>query len=261
MSAGTSRLEVVAGLLEQLNGHAGFRLAGGSLRARLRDAVVAELDADTVESLADRDYDIFVSIDAHDGAACVIDCRLECDGAEYVAEVPLVDLSARYLHELSVRLLELVEGLRPAGTGATGRVVIRRKAESDRYDLLQASQRLKVTAEWLKGTIPCTGYGYEGTGTGKTLRDYSWSRELIDRLCRIKESRPQREDERYLAETCCDGDHGWAKEIIRSLRKSQPKTTQVGDKFVPRMKAQVISRQFVNEPAPRRKKKGEESGE
>jgi hypothetical protein len=261
MSAGTSRLEAVAGLLEQLDGQAGFRLTGGPLGARLREAVMAELDADTVESLADRDYDIFVSIDAHGGAVSAIDCRLECDGAEYAAEVALADLSGRQLHELSLRLLALIEARLPAGRGAAGRVVIRRKSESDRYDILQATQKLKVTAEWLKSTIPCTGYGYEETGGRKAMRDCFWSRELIERLCRVKESRPRREDEQYVAGACCDGDLGWAKEIIRSLRKPEPKTPQIGEKFAPRIKSQVISRQFVNEPAPKRKKKGAETGE
>lgn len=246
----------MAELLEQLDGQASFRLAGGALGARLREAVLAELDADTVESLADCDYDIFVSMDARDGTVSVIDCRLECEGAEYAAEVEVAALSGKELHELSLRLQALVEARSSAVKGAAARVTIRRKAESDRYDILQATQKLKVTAEWLKCVIPCAGYRYEDTGGRKTMRDCFWSRELIYRLCSLKDSRPRRDDEQYVAAACCDGDLGWARDIIRSLRKPEPKQPQIGEKFAPRIKAQVISRQFVNEPAPKRKKAG-----
>lgn len=246
----------MADLVEQLDGQASFRVTGGPLGARLREAVMAELDANTVESLADCDYDIFVSVDARDGAVSVIDCRLECEGAEHAAEVELAALSGRERHELSLRLQTLIEARSSAVKGAAGRVTIRRKAESDRYDILQATQKLRVTAEWLKSTIPCTGFRYEDTGGRKTMRDCFWSRELIDRLYTLKDSRPRRDDEHYVASACCEGDLDWAKEIIRSLRKPEPKTPQIKEKFVPRIKAQVISRQLVNEPAPKRKKSG-----
>jgi hypothetical protein len=250
-------LAVVVELVAQLNGQASFRLADGPLAARLRETVLGELDADTLELLAESAYDIQVTLDACDGAVRVLDCRMECAGAEHLAEVALADLSGRELHELSLRLQALIKARSAAGKGADGRVTSRRKADGDRYDILQASRKLKVTAEWLKSTIPCTGYRYADINGRKTMRDCYWSRELIDRLCTIKESRPRREDEAYVASACCDGDLGWSKEIVCSLRKPEPKTPRIEEKFVPRVKARVISREFVNVPAPKRKKKGE----
>jgi hypothetical protein len=254
MSVGTNRAENVVALLEQLGGEASFRLSGGRLGARLQEAILGELDADAVESLVVREHEIFVSIDCDGHGETVIDCRIECDGSEYVSEVSLSSLSGRPLHELTGRLLRLLEARRPAGPGVSGDVVVRRRAESDRCDIYLASQRLKVTADWLKGTLPCSGFTCDQVGGRKVIRDMFWSRELIDRLCRVKESRPRKEDEAYVAAACCDGDSAWAREIIRSLGRSNalaPRSAK--DFFTPPRRAKIISRQFVNDQAARKK--------
>lgn len=254
MIAGTSKFENVVAQLEQLGGHASFRLEEGHLRSGLQEAVFEELDADTVESLSQQEYDIFVNMDATVGTEIVIDCRVECDGAEYLSEISLSGLSGRLLHELSDRLLRLLEARKPAGSGVYGEVVIRRRPDSDRYDIYQATRMLQVSAEWLKSVIPCTEYHYDQVGGRKVIREYFWSRELIEKLCKLRESRPRHDDETYIARTCCEGDTAWAREILRSLSRSNALAPRSAKAFVPPKTARIISRQFVNDQTTRKKK-------
>ena len=255
MTVVTSKMENVVALVEQLGGEASFRLAGGRLGSWLQEAILGELDEDSVESLAGRDHEIFVGIDCGGDGEALLDCRMECDGNEYISEVPLSSLSGRLLHELAARLLRLVDARKPAGQGGGSEVVVRRRADSDRCDVYLASQRLKVTADWLKGTLPCSGFTCDEAGGRKAVREYYWSRELIDRLCRIKESRPRKEDEAYVAAACCDGDLPWAREIIRSLTRSNALAPRTAKEFFaqPR-RSKIISHQFVNDQAARKKK-------
>ncbi len=254
MIVGTSKRENVLALLAQLNGEVSFRLQEGPLWSWLREAVFEELDRDTVEILVGREDDVFVSISCQDGAETVIDCRIECDGAEHLAEVNLASLTGRHLHELADRLLRLLETRKPAGQGVDGDVVIRRRAVSDRYDIFQASQKLKVSADWLKGAIPCTEYHYDQVRGRTVIREYFWSRELIDRLARVKERRPAKDDIAYVAAACCDGDIEWAREIIRALGRSNALAPRSAGVFIPPRRTKIISRQFINDPSPRRKK-------
>ena len=84
-------------------------------------------------------------------------------------------------------------------------------------DIHQASQKLGCSLNVLKSKIPCTDYTYLEIDGIKEIKEYFWSKELIDRLCHIKLNGVNTEDVKYIAEECCYGDYKWAQEILASL--------------------------------------------
>lgn len=83
---------------------------------------------------------------------------------------------------------------------------------------MEAAGRLKVTPEWLKSVIPCTEYSYEEIDGKKYIREYYWSRELIERLLKIRSTKTTPEDLQYVAKECCEGDMDWARDLIGRLK-------------------------------------------
>jgi len=75
-----------------------------------------------------------------------------------------------------------------------------------------------VTPQWLKSVVPCTDYSYDEIDGKKYIRDYFWSKELIENLFRIKGTKTTPEDLQYVAKECCEGDLDWARDLIARLK-------------------------------------------
>jgi len=52
----------------------------------------------------------------------------------------------------------------------------------------------------------------------KIIREYYWSKELIERLFKIKSTKTTPEDLQYVAAECCEGDLEWARDLIARLK-------------------------------------------
>jgi hypothetical protein len=144
-------------------------------------------------------------------------------------------LSDDALEDLDGYLSRLVEATVPVEVEVSGKTVVRKVNESDHHEKGPASARLKVSPEWLKSVIPCTDYSYEEIEGKKYIREYYWSKELIERLLRIKSAKTTPEDLQYVASECCEGDLDWAKDLIARLKspnrpepmpKEQPQRNQ-----------------------------------
>jgi hypothetical protein len=86
------------------------------------------------------------------------------------------------------------------------------------YHLHTAAQKLDVSTEWFKKTIPCTGYTSDEQGDGSTVHSFRYQKEIVDTLCRMMDHGCNVAGLEYIAQTCCEGDLDWARDITGSLR-------------------------------------------
>lgn len=88
------------------------------------------------------------------------------------------------------------------------------------YDVHQAAEKLKINETLLKSNVPCTDYTFREENGKKEITGYFWSQELIDRLVLIQTAPYSSEDLLYIADTCCNGDHRWAKDMVHILTRT-----------------------------------------
>ena len=210
---------IISTLLEQLHGHGYFRPEAGPLKARLTEAVLAVLEEDVLEGLSEQPIDLEVSVGRQEGDdEVVIGISVDLPGLSHASELPLKALADDALEDLAGYLARLVESSAPAVTAEEGKALLRKKMEADSHEQTAASARLKVTPQWLKSVIPCTDYSYDEIDGKKFIREYYWSKELIERLFKIKSSKTTPEDLQYVAKECCEGDLDWARDLIARLK-------------------------------------------
>jgi hypothetical protein len=214
-------LESIEALLQQLHGHGYFRPQDGPLKSRLVDAVAAELEGDLVEDLARPGLDMEVSIGRHelDQEVC-IDLKLQVHGRVFTCELALGALNGAELTDLEGCLGGLLQqpGAPAEAAEGAGKNILRKKVEGDYHEQGAAAARLKVTPQWLKSVVPCTDYSYDEIDGKKYIRDYFWSKELIENLFRIKSTKTTPEDLQYVAQECCEGDLDWARDLIARIK-------------------------------------------
>ena len=210
---------IISNLLQQLHGHGYFRPSTGPLKARLTEAVLDALDSDAVEQLSEQTIDLEVSIGRQEGDDEVtIGISVDHPGLTHSSELPLAALADDALEDLAGYLARLVESAPPAESAEEGKALLRKKMEADSHEQTAASARLKVTPQWLKSVIPCTDYSYDEIDGKKFIREYYWSKELIERLFKIKCTKTTPDDLQYVAKECCEGDLDWARDLIARLK-------------------------------------------
>lgn len=226
-------LENILDLLSRLHGHAYFRPDHGPLRERLTDAVLDALEGEAAEELSGG-FDLEVSIGRQDeDPQPMVMYNVDAPGVVHQGEIAVSDLSDREMDDLSGYLERLTPAAEPAEPAVQGKNVIRKKPEGDHHLKDAASARLKVSPEWLKSVIPCTDYSYDEIDGKKYIRDYYWSKDLIERLFKIKNSKTTPEDLQYVAKECCEGDTDWAKDLIARLKspnRPEPAAKEQGQK-------------------------------
>jgi len=225
---------IISNLLEQLHGHGYFRPETGPLKARLTDAVLSALDCDVVDQLSGQTIDLEVSIGRQEGDDEVtIGIKVDLPDLSHSSELALKVLADDALEDLAGYLARLVEGSAPAESVEQSKALVRKKMIADSHEQAAASARLKVSPQWLKSVIPCTDYSYDEIDGKKIIRDYYWSKELIERLFKIKCTKTTPEDLQYVAAECCEGDQDWARDLIARLKspnRTEPAPKDQGQK-------------------------------
>lgn len=229
-------LEIISDHLEQLHGHAYFRPQAGPLMESLTESVLDALPGEVAEEISERAFDLEVSIGRQEGDnEVVVGFSVDHPGVVYSSEIALTALADAALEDLAGYLARLVQDAAPAEDTAAGKVLLRQKLEAESHQNATASARLKVSPQWLKSVIPCTDYSYDEVDGKKIIRDYFWSKELIERLFKIKCTKVTPDDLQYVASECCHGDLEWARDLIARLKspnrpepalKEQPQKNQ-----------------------------------
>ena len=214
----SKQLDSITDRLATLHGHAYFRPQAGPLKERLTLAVLDALEGDLAEELADGAFDLEVSVGRQEGEEGVtVSFSVDHPGVVHTAELAAELLDEQVLDDLAGYLAHLEQDAAPA-EATDSKAVLRKKLEHDHHLKGPASARLKVSPEWLKSVIPCTDYSYDEIDGKKYIREYIWSKELIERLFKIKCTKTTQEDLQYEASECCEGDLDWAKDLIARLK-------------------------------------------
>ena len=232
----SKHLETITNQLASLHGHAYFRPQKGPLRERLTQQVLDTASGELAEELAEGGFGLEVSIGNHEGdGQQAISFSVERPGVVFNSQLTLGLLGEEALEDLAGYLLRLCKEATPAESAANGKTLSRKKPEGDFHEKGAASARLKVSPEWLKRVIPCTDYSYDEIDGKKYIREYYWSKEMIERLFKIKSTKTTPEDVQYVAQECCEGDLEWARDLIARLKspnrpeqvaKEQPQKNQ-----------------------------------
>ena len=214
----SKHLERITLHLAGLHGFAYFRPQAGPLMERLTQAVLDAVDGELAEQLSERELDLEVSIGRQeDDSEIMASFSVDHHGVVHSSQIALSELPEEALEDLAGYLSGLAETA-PAETAAAGKVVVRKNMEADHHEKGSASARLKVSPEWLKSVVPCTDYSYDEIEGKKYIREYYWSKELIERLFKIKCTKTTPEDLQYVAKECCEGDQDWARDLIARLK-------------------------------------------
>ncbi|TSK08925.1 MAG: hypothetical protein FPO08_06415 [Geobacter sp.] len=212
-------LQSVTNQLNNLHGHAYFRVTDGPLKECLTGIILDAAEGDLAEQLSDGRFDLEVSVGVQEGdSEATIDFRVDRPGVIYRADAQVSNLSEAALEDLTRYLAHLAQETPVVEDKAEGGVIVRKKVEHDHHEKEAAAARLKVTPQWLKSVIPCTEYSYDEIDGKKYIREYYWSRDLIERLFKIKTMKATPEDVQYVAQECCDGDVDWARDLIARLK-------------------------------------------
>ena len=235
----TSELQQnVSDQLAKLHGHAYFRPDEGPLKESLTREILEGAEGELAELLSSAPFGLEVNIGVQEGESePALGYSVDYPGATYRSEIPLSRLDEPALKDLAGYLDRLLQQFPPENEGAAATTVVRKKQDHDHHEKEAAAARLKVSPQWLKSVVPCTDYSYDEIDGKKYIREYYWSRELIERLFKIKTTKTTPEDLQYVAKECCEGDTDWARDLIARLKspnrpepaaKEQPQKGQKG---------------------------------
>lgn len=204
----------IKSLLDSLGGNASFRVSKGILHKKLTEAFLEAVDEVTGEMISVSDYEISVSVSEYDGEVC-INCRLDSDNINQELVIKLSDLDAAELSEVYSKI-NMLPASAPTITSPS-KTITKKHYPHGMLDINHSASKLNCSQIHLKSKIPCTDYSYEEFNGIKEIKEYYWSQDLIDRLCKIKSNGVKSEDVQYIADECCHGDHKWAEEILNSI--------------------------------------------
>lgn len=218
----SAKLETINGYVAKLHGYAYFRPEEGALRERLTQVVLDDVDGELAEELSEGEFGLEVSIGRQEeDNELGLSISVDRPGVVHSSQLAINLLGDNELDDLARYLEPLLEEAAPAEAEATvaGKTILRKTSDTaGQHEKEAAAARLKVTPEWLKSVIPCTDYSYEEIDGKKYIREYYWSKELIERLFKIKCSKTSPEDLQYVATECCEGDVDWARDLIARLK-------------------------------------------
>lgn len=216
----SEHLQNVSAQLVKLHGHAYFRVDNGPLKEDLTRLILEAVEGDLAELLSHASFGLEVNIGIQEGESELsVGYSVDYPGVLYRSETPLARLNDAALGDLAAYLERLAQQAQPVQQPEPPTMVVRKKQEQhDHHDKESAAARLKVTTQWLKSVIPCTEYSYDEIDGKKYIREYYWSRELIERLFKIKSTKTTPEDLQYVTKECCEGDVDWARDLIARLK-------------------------------------------
>ena len=228
----------VSAQLAKLHGHAYFRPEEGPLKESLTREILDGVEGELAELLSGACFGLEVNVGVQEGESePAVGYSVDYPGVAHSSEIPLSRLDDQALKDLAGYLDRLVQQTPQAEEGAAAAAVVRKKLDHDHHEKEAAAARLKVSPQWLKSVVPCTDYSYDEIDGKKYIREYYWSKELIERLFKIKTTKTTPDDLQYVAKECCEGDVDWARDLIARLKspnrpepaaKDQPQKGQKG---------------------------------
>ncbi len=209
----------VSAQLAKLHGHAYFRVDEGPLKESLTREILDSAEGELAELLSNSSFGLEVNIGVQEGESePAVGYSVDYPGVAHRCEILLSRLDEPALKDLGGYLDRLVQQAPPAQEQTASATLVRKKQDHDHHEKEAAAARLKVTPQWLKSVVPCTDYSYDEIDGKKYIREYFWSRDLIERLFKIKTTKTTPEDLQYVAKECCDGDLDWARDLIARLK-------------------------------------------
>lgn len=243
-------------LLKKLAADITFRPDTGEFRSKLVETVIDNAEAERAELFSARNCDIQVSISSRTIEEGVVLFVVESDLGEQSLECELSGLNDSEIIDLYGQLTRLIEEQALSESHGAPKVIVRKNYKG-MLDIHQTVQKLGCSQAFLKSRIPCTDYTYNEVNGKKEIKEYLWSKQLIDRLCHIKINGVTAEDLKYIAEECCDGDLKWAEDILSSLgrpmtlRKVDPAPSKSVTKLPVKVGAMGTSN---NKPSPKKRR-------
>ncbi|GAW66280.1 hypothetical protein GPEL0_01f1571 [Geoanaerobacter pelophilus] len=252
----TPQQQNVHSQLALLHGHAYFRVDEGPLKESITRVILDDAAGDLAEQLSDSSFGLELSVGQQEGESePTLSYSVDHPGVVYRSEMPLSRLDAEALEDLAKYLGRMLQKEDPAQEKPTSGTVVRKKQEHDHHEQDAAAARLKVSPQWLKSVVPCTEYSYDEIDGKKYIREYYWSRDLIENLVRIKSTKTTPEDLQYVAKECCEGDLDWAKDLIARLKS--PNRPEPAPKEQPQKGGQKVQPQARNAGQPQAKQAGQ----
>jgi|GEM_PF-1458041 len=216
-------LDIINERLDALHGQAFFKLQTGTLKDRLLQEVAGVVTGELAEAVAAGNCELEVSVFPQDDDSPMISFTVDHPGITQTFRLPVPSLTDDVLQDLVGQLTRLTEKQAEAPPADGNKKIV----NPDYHEQDAASARLRVTPEWLKRIIPCTDYWYEEIEGKKYIREYYWSKELIERLFKIKCNKTTPEDIQFVAKECCEGDVDWARDLIGRLKSpNRPEAPQ-----------------------------------
>jgi len=209
--------DVIARMLDELGGRATIRPDGGAFHARVMEDVAGQLD-DIYEDLDEAAFDVEIQLES-DPDPRKVSLAIRAVSADFDTTIR-IHASQLNSRERSAVLKELLAEKRKheARREASARKVIVRKKSDNSYDLHIAAQKLDVPTDWLKKTVPCTGYQCDAGADAEAIHRFRYQKDVIDRLCKVRDNTFDEADLNCLADLCCEGDSEWARDIIDSFK-------------------------------------------
>jgi hypothetical protein len=203
-------------MIDSLQSELFFFVEDGPLKSRMIERYLEEeAHADILEI----DLDASVRVKPGEGSASApFECRLEADGFEYQTLFSLDDFDPEESAELMAQIAAHSPPLSQTSP-ERGKNILRKRAEGGLLNIADAAKVVGLSHRGLKSLIPCSEIRIAGEGENKSIEEYYWETELINRFVAIWSEHqagggPGSEDESFIAELCCDGDQQWGREIL-----------------------------------------------
>lgn len=207
-------------MIKDLPGEISFFVEDGALKDKVIENYLQRADAHA--DILDFELDLSLRIKPPAGAAApAISCRLEAGEFHCHISFSLDEFTLEERTELRQRLQAHSPRLRPQESGPN-RKILRKKAGRGLLNSADAAMTLGLAPGTLKALIPCSDVRISQEGGEKTIEDYFWESELIERFVSIRAERDagrrvSKEDVIAVAACCCDNDQSWAREVIAAF--------------------------------------------
>ena len=208
-------------LLKKLGSGVTFRPDSGAFRSQLAEMYINNGDRECAELFSEHNCDILISASELTVAESKISFMVISDLGEQTMECALSALNDGAIRDLDEQLSRHVLFHPKRSSDGSPKVIIRKNVNG-MLDIHQAAQKLGRSQIFLKNKIPCSENTYHEVNGKQELKEYYWSRQLINCLCNIQVNGASVEEMKYITEECCEGDSKWAEEIILLLDQHRP---------------------------------------
>ncbi|OQY22424.1 MAG: hypothetical protein B6I37_07275 [Desulfobacteraceae bacterium 4572_35.2] len=192
-------------------------LDDGPLKSILLERYLDEADAHDDIMELDLDASLLIK-NSVNGSTATIMLRLEYDEFLYQTTLCPTALDTEQSAEL-LALLNLHGPKQTTTKTSSNKNIIRKKQGENLLNVAQASKALGLSQRQIKRIIPCSEIRIVDNYTSKSIEDYYWDTQLIQRFSRLRQQQQQGcrysdDDINYVAKKCCEEDVKWARDTI-----------------------------------------------